>query len=338
MKHRRSFQIATLSLGSFWLSISAIRAVPDEGESLRRAVHLASERRCDEAARLLEGIDPTSRITAPALYCLAECFMKRNDWKKAEPVLESFLKISPQDPSALFLKAYLLFRTARYQESLIRIARFVELQPDNPDARKILGMDYYMLGRTEEAELELKRATELLPDDPEATYYLGRLYFTRNKMLAALTAFQRAIQLDPSSVKAHNHLGQTYEGLAQYEAARQAYLKAIELEKQQPAKSQWPYFNLGTLCLKEGRFPEAIDYLRQALLRNASWTEGKLKLAKALLGARDLSGAQVLLREVIEAQPQNAAAHYQLARLLSNMGEREQAAHHYEQFRKLKKP
>ena len=74
----------------------------------------------------------------------------------------------------------------------------------------------------------------------------------------ALAAFKRAIEIDPHNVKAHNHLGQTYEGLALYPAARAAYLKAIELEQKQAAKSEWPYFNLGVLYIKEGRAAEAV--------------------------------------------------------------------------------
>jgi FimV-like protein len=335
---RRRFHSAALFAGLFALSMSTSRTEPISDDRIRETLQLAAQRRCSEAAQLLKGIDDTSRFAASALYAVAECYMKQNEWKKAEPWLDAFLRLSPQDTSGLFLKSYLLFRTSRFEQSLKLISSYIEQQPNNSDARKILGMDYYMLDKPEQAELELKRSTELNAKDPEAFYYLGRLYFMRNEMPAALTAFQKAIQLDSSSVRAHNHLGQAFEGLAQYGAARTAYLKAIELEQQQPAKSRWPYFNLGSLCLKQGRFPEAIDYLRQSLRYNPSWAEGKLKLAKALLASGDSSGAQVLLREVIESEPQNASAHYQLARLLSKIGEREQAAKHYQQFEKLKKP
>jgi FimV-like protein len=335
---RQFSHMAIFSVGLLSLSISASRTQATSDDPIRDTIQLAAQRKCSEAAQRLKGMDNTSQMAAPALYGVAECYMKQNEWKKAEPQLDAFLRLSPQDTSGLFLKSYLLFRTSRYEQSLKLISSYLEQQPNNSDARKILGMDYFMLGRPEPAEVELERSTELSANDPEAFYYLGRLYFTRNDMPAALTAFQKSIQLDSSSVRAHNHLGQAFEGLGQYEAARKAYLKAIELEQQQPAKSQWPYFNLGSLCLKQGRFPEAIDYLRQSLRYNPSWTLGKLNLAKALLASGDSSAAQILLREVIEAEPKNATAHYQLARLLSKIGEREQAAKHYEQFEKLKKP
>jgi tetratricopeptide (TPR) repeat protein len=334
----RGFHITTLSAGLLALSLLTSRTHVSSDERIRHSIQLAAQKKCSEAAQLLKGIEETSQVAAPALYRVAECFMKQREWRKAEPSLDAFLRLSPQDSSGLFLKSYLLFRTSRYDQSLQLISSYLEEQPNNSDARKILGMDYYMLGKSELAELELKRAIELNANDPEAFYYLGRLYFIRDDMPAALTAFQTVIQLDSSSVRAHNHLGQAFEGLGQHVAARNAYLKAIELDQQQTVKSRWPYFNLGSLYLKQGRFQEAIDYLRQSLRHNPSWSEGKLKLAKALSTSGDLQGAQVLLREVVEAEPQNATAHYQLARLLTKIGQREQAAQHYEQFEKLKKP
>lgn len=333
--HPKSYSAGLIALLALTVPTSPVEAVSDD--RTHDAIQLATQKKCSEAAQLLKGMEETSQA-APALYGVAECYMKQSEWKKAELPLDAFLRISPEDTSGLFLKSYLLFRTSRYEQSLTLISRYLAQQPNNSDARKILGMDYFMLGKAEQAEVELKRSTELNGNDPEAYYYLGRLGFTRNDMPAALTAFQKALKLDPASVRTHNHLGQTFEGLGQYESARSAYLKAIELEQEQKAKSRWPYYNLGSLFLNQGRFPEAIAYLRQALRPNPSWTQGKLKLAKALLSAGDSAGARALLLEVIATEPQNATAHYQLARLLSNIGEKEQAAQHYQQFEKLKKP
>lgn len=334
---RRVCLITAYSAGLFALNISTVRFDALSDDRTREIFRLAGQRHCSEAAQRLKEMG-TTQIAASALYGVAECYMKQNEWKKAEPLLDAFRRLSPEDTSALFLKSYLLFRTSRYEESLKLIATYLERHPNNPDARKILGMDYFMLGRPEQAEKELKRAIELNANDSESFYYLGRLNFTRDDMPGALAAFQRAIQLDSLSVRAHNHLGQAFEGLGQYAAARDAYLKAIELEQRQAAKSHWPYFNLGSLCLNQGHFSEAVSYLRLSVRRNPSWSEGKLKLAKALLATGDLGSAKALLREVIETDPQNATAHYQLARLLSNIGEKEQASQHYQQFEKLKKP
>ena len=160
----------------------------------------------------------------------------------------------------------------------------------------------------------------------------------RDNPAGALAAFQKATELDASSVRAHNHLGQAYEALVQYPAAREAYLKAIELEKKQKAKSEWPYFNLGALCLREGRAAEAEGYFRQALERQPRWSEGKAKLGMALLTLDKLPEALSCLEQAVQIDPQNADARYQYARLLIKMGNPDQAEQHLQVFRQQKKP
>ena len=166
-----------------------------------------------------------------------------------------------------------------------------ERNPEHAATRKVIGLNQYMLNRADLAEAELKRAVSLAPQDAEAHYYLGRVLFMRDNPAGALAAFQKATELDASSVRAYNHLGQAYEALVQYPAAREAYLKAIELEKRQSAKSEWPFFNLGALCLREGRAAEAEGYFRQALERQPGWSEGKAKLGMALLALDKLPEA-----------------------------------------------
>jgi tetratricopeptide (TPR) repeat protein len=336
----------------FWVSLSfgfvslaaphkdPVAKQSSSGDLLRRAVRLMSEEKYQAAQSLLEEMLRASEEAIPPLayYHLAVTYMKQGEWNKAEDALNKFLRISPQDLPSTYLKGYLLFRTGSYQESLALVSTYLERKPDSGEARKILALDHYMLGRPGEAEVELKRATELTPHDTEAYYYLGRIYFTKNNLPLALAAFKRAIEIDPRNVKAHNYLGQTYEGLAQYPAARAAYLKAIELEQKQATKSEWPYFNLGVLCIREGRAAEAIEYLRQALARNPSWSEGKVKLAMALCSVGQYEDALTHLNEGVRIDPQNAEARYQLAQLLTKMGRQEEARQHYLLFEKLKKP
>jgi tetratricopeptide (TPR) repeat protein len=202
----------------------------------------------------------------------------------------------------------------------------------------VIGLDQFMLGRADLAETELKRTVTLAPQDAEAHYYLGRVHFMGNHLTGALAAFQKATELDASSVKAHNHLGQTYEALVQYPAARTAYLKAIELEKRQSAKSEWPYFNLGALCLREGRTAEAEGYLRQALERQPDWSEGKAKLGMALLALDRPAEALAYLEQAVQIDPQNADARYQYARLLIKMGKPDEGERHLQVFQHQKKP
>jgi tetratricopeptide (TPR) repeat protein len=263
--------------------------------------------------------------------------MQRRDWKQAEQAIDEALEKSPEETAAVYWKSYVLFQTGRYQESATYAVRYLEKEPNSTDGHKILGLDYFMQGQPAPAEVELKLATGLSPTDSEVRYYLGRIQFERQNLPAALESFQSVVSLDPASVRGFNHLGQTYEGLAQFSDARLAYKKAIELEQTQAKKSEWPYFNLGVLSLKEGQSIEAIRWLREALVRRGSWTEAKVQLAAALSAGNQLDEARRLLEEALAAEPKNAGAHYQLARLLVKMRRPDEARRHFLLFAELQR-
>ena len=256
--------VFVLVAGSLHPSLTAQVDVQDR---LQRAERLLSEQKFQAAREILEQLVNSTAEKAPsqAYYQLALCYVKQAEWKKAEEALQQFLQVSPETFSGLYLKGFVLFSTGRYEESLRIMEPLAERNPNHAATRKVIGLNQFMLNRADLAEAELQRAVSLAPQDAEAYYYLGRVLFMRNNPAGALAAFQKATELDASSVRAHNHLGQAYEALVQYPAAREAYLKAIELEKKQNAKSEWPYFNLGALCLREGRAAEAEGYFRQAL-------------------------------------------------------------------------
>lgn len=339
-------EIETLAFRLFLILVFITGSAPTypaaEGafqDRLQKAAQLMSEQKFQAAREVLEDLLNAAKESAPpqTYYQLALCYLKQSEWKRAEGALQTFLRFSPEDFSGLYLNGFLLFSSGRYEESLRVMEPLVTRNPEHAASRKVIGLDQFMLGRAELAEKELKRAVELAPQDAEAHYYLGRIYFNRNNLTGALAAFQKAIELDASSVKAHNHLGQTYEALVQYSAARQAYLKAIELEKLQRVKSEWPYFNLGNLCLREGRADEAEGYLRQALERQAEWSEGKAKLGMALLSLNRLDEALSCLQQAVQIDPNNADARYQYARLLAKIGKQQEAERHFQLFQQQRK-
>jgi Flp pilus assembly protein TadD len=265
-------------------------------------------------------------------------FIRERDWKRAGQALDQALEKSPEDLQALYWKSYVLFQTGNYQQSSEYASRYLGRNPANGDARKILGLDYFMQGQSALAEAELQRARDLSPADSDVRYYLGRIQFERHNLPAALESFRAAVVLDPRSVRGFNHLGQTYEGLARFDDARAAYKKAIELDQRQAKQSEWPYFNLGVLSLKEGQAQEAASWLREALARRPSWPEATVQLAASLGSANQFQEARRLLEDLLTADPKNAQAHYQLARLLLRMQLPDEARRHFLLFAESKRP
>lgn len=309
------------------------------GGSIDSASELISQNRFAEARKILQAVvSGSSEPPAAAYYHLAVCDAREGRSQAADEALDLALARDPDFLPALHLKAYIEFSAGRYTEALDWARRYLEEQPDGGETRKVSGLAKFMLGDRAGAERELHRASSLLPGDFDARYYLGRVYFEGSKLTLALESFRLAIDLEPRSVKARNHLGQTLEGLTRYEEAKKAYRDAIDLEQNGSERSEWPYYNLGALMLAEGDTEQAVMLLERALERNPSSLQTRTKLGTAYSAGSRLQDARAQLLEVVNAEPSNADAHYQLGRVLMKLGEEEQARRHLALFERLREP
>ncbi len=310
-----------------------------QGSLVAAAQLLIEQGRFSDARRMLESLllQP-ARPPVDVYYHLAVCHGRLGNPDEALRNLGIVLDEEPSHLPALHLKAYMRFAEGSYDEALELATAYLESRPDGGETRKISGLARFMLGDKIGAERDLRQAAHSLPTDFDAHYYLGRVYFEQSKLTLALAAFLRAIALDPSSVKAHNHRGQTLEGLTRYDDALAAYREAIAIERNGSERSEWPYYNLGSLLLAEGQASQAVELLETALERNPSSVQTKARLGAALSAASRLEDAEAHLRAAVEAAPRNADAHYQLGRLLMKLGQSNEGRRHLAQFERLRNP
>ena len=338
-RHQASRRVH-LALG---LALAAILAAgpalgdPSVWVKIGGAKQLIHQNRVAEAQKILQGlVDRTDELPAEAYYQLAVCHARQGGAQAADRTLELALARDPEYLPALHLRAYFLFASGRYQEALEWTSRYLQKSPGGGETRKISGLAHFMLGNKIAAERDLKRAADLLAEDFEAQYFLGRVYFERSKLMPALGSFRRALALNPESVKAHNHLGQTLEGLTRFEEAKIAYHRAIDLEGKSAARSEWPYYNLGSLLLSEGDAARAVALLEQALERNPSSVQIQTKLGVALSAAARFDEAAQRLEAAVRAEPRNANAHYQLGRVFMKLGKVDEAREHLSRFERFR--
>ncbi len=328
---RAALAVAALAAGSVWSQDADVAQI-------EVATHLAAQGRCEDARDLLESlVEQVEEPPASALYHLAVCQATLGHPEAADRRLGEALARDSEYLPAIHLKAYFQFAAGRYDEALRWSQRYLALRPDGGETRKISGLARFMLGDKTGAGEDLRQATRLLPQDFEAHYYLGRVLFEMSKLTPALEAFGRAIEIEPTSVKAHNHLGQTLEGLTRFEEAKDAYGTSIAIENRTAERSEWPYFNLGSLLLSEGEVPRAIEFLERALQRNPASAQTKTKLAVAYNAASRLEEATARLEEVVLAEPDHADAHFQLGRVLMKRGLEGEARKHLAEFERLRR-
>ena len=326
-----------LLTGMVWLV--AVAGAESDPSGIVRAKALMSQERFAEAQSILQDlVRRPEKPPADAFYHLAVCHARLGMPVDADQHLDKALEREPAHLPAMHLKAYLLFASGDFRESLRWAGKYLGINPSGGETRKIQGLARFMLGDKEGAEVDLTRATKSLPRDFDAHYYLGRVFFERSKLSLALESFRQATTLRPRSVKAHNHLGQTLEGLTRFDEAVSAYEAAIRLETEGADRSEWPYYNLGTLLLSGGDTERAVSLLETALERNTASVQTRTKLAVALSAASRFDDAARHLRQAIASDPGDADAHFQLGRILMKLGRSEEARRHLSQFERLREP
>ncbi len=109
------------------------------------------------AAALLEkmpekDLDPEARLT------LAELYMARKDYTKAERLLRSHLQSRPDDDSSRFKLAEMLSWQKRYPESLALFNQILTRRPDDKQLRRRLALVLEASGDKDGAIRELRRS------------------------------------------------------------------------------------------------------------------------------------------------------------------------------------
>src|SRR5579864_5941315 len=129
-----------LALVTLTPGTAAAATAQDPETVLTRAAALASAGSCSEARRDLAGIPDSTRDADQARYAVAECYVKKAQWQQAAATLQVLLRREPSYNPALFLHAYVLFRTHRYDASLTAISRYLAQAPADGQAHKIRGL------------------------------------------------------------------------------------------------------------------------------------------------------------------------------------------------------
>ena len=162
------------------------------------------------------------------------------------------------------------------------------------------------------------------PSDAEANGALGRALHANEQYQAAETLYQRAAALDPGALRWPYYLGVVRSSQGKYAEAADALETASAID---------PAFAPAKRRLAETRLylnePEAAASLFEGLLRDSPNDPGALfGLGRALAAQGDPAGAIGAFEKAVDAAPEYAAAHYELALAYRDQGEDELSSRH----------
>lgn len=150
----------------------------------------------------------------------------------------------------------------------------------------------------------------------------------RGDFETAKNRYLQATYEQPRSLELWNNLGTVYRALKDYSGAEGAFRTATEIDRSfAPA-----WNNLGIVLAQQGRAQEAMTALQEAVRLDPANSGAKVNLAIQLHAAGQIADARRLLDEAVRADPAMAEAHYELARVLEKLNDRQGAIREYRIF------
>lgn len=143
-----------------------------------------------------------------------------------------------------------------------------------------------------------RQLVQMYPQDNWARWRLGVFYQILGQIDQAEQELNHVISREKDFAPAYLTLGYMHKGTSEYNKAEQAFLNYIRLKPEQPN----PYDSLGDLYSKMGKYEQAIDNYKQALDRNPSFTDSKLKIGTNLIFMGRFTEGRTAIQEAIELE------------------------------------
>ena len=205
------------------------------------------------------------------------------------------------------------------------------------------GLQSYERGKVYENDVTLfAHVTATNPEAAEVWFNYGTVLLAAERHEDAVVAFREAADRTPAVAKIYINLGSTLMQLDRYEEAEAALRQAIELEPQDFSAVATPlrarneaataHINLSNALLKLNRPDEAEAALRQALAVDPGRVEARQRLPGILMAQAHYEEALIMLRELIQSNPELATmAYYQMGEAATALGRTAEADRYYQQ-------
>jgi tetratricopeptide (TPR) repeat protein len=282
-----------------------------------------------------------------------------------EAIDEYRLALRAQEGNAdyRFNLALALYKSARLSDAAAEFARVLEAQPHNKNAALLLADCRLQLGQTRQVvDLLTPREAEFAEDDAFA-YLLGTALIAENDLTrgqavidrllrkgsaeahllmaaAHLKAkdfehasgeLERARQLNPHLPGLNYMQGQCLMGTRDWEGAARAFRAELDVNPNHFEAC----LMLGTLRKDEGRYEDALQYLRRANQMRSGDTRAMYSLSGIHIANGQFEEARKLLEEVARLVPDNEQTHVALATVYFRLNRPQDAERERALVRKL---
>ncbi|MCQ2754506.1 MAG: tetratricopeptide repeat protein [bacterium] len=150
--------------------------------------------------------------------------------------------------------------------------------------------------------------------------------FKAHKYKEAIDAFSLVLENEPDNASVYNNMAVAYSCLADFEHAENYFVKALDLD---PQLAQG-YINLSDLYFKAGDIASAIGTLQKGSYELEDNLTIAHLLARVYIEDQRFEDAIVELERVLDGEPENYDAYYDLGHVYFELGDYEGAISNFE--------
>ncbi len=266
---------------------------------------------------------------------LGNAYLEINLPFAAKENFENALKISPDNPAALYGLGQIAYTEGKFQAAVTLFEKVLSLLPEANRVEYSLALAYRGLKNVELAKLHFEkqgtvgvRVADPLFDGLDELKKGVRLRLLRGKvaleagrLAEAEIEFQKALAAEPENVTALLNYGVTLVQMKKFPEAAANFVKAVRLS---PDNINARY-NLAILLAAQGKHFETIPQLKAILQINPKDAETRFFLAKELRDANLLQESLSEFIVVYNSNSDNEDVLLELVKLLLKRGEHKQA-------------
>jgi tetratricopeptide (TPR) repeat protein len=255
-----------------------------------------------------------------ARYDLGVVLANAGDLATAEDQLRAAAKLAGDREEVSLALAEVRRRRGSHKEAASSLEDFVKEHPNAVEARTLLVAALRDSGQFDKAIVQAREVLVRKPGDATALAELAQCHLGKGERETAQLLVKQALDVNPKSAIAHRVQGLVYFAGGDDSSAFQSFSKAA----QEDPRDTTSRINMGAVLLRAGAYAKAMDQFRSALAAAPDDTAAQLGLAAALRAgsegknAKMLDEAKGLLEKIVERDPHNLAALFNLGVLYSD--------------------
>ena len=199
---------------------------------MRRGIGALAENKNDQAIDEFQSVIRQRPEYVPAHLQLAEAYIRKGDFPKAEQELEVTVEFAPGDPRASYVLGSLWLQEGKPEQARTIFQKMLARNPNYADAHFGLAQAASAEKKFEEAIEEYKKAAQLNPDLEGVNFNLGRAQAQLKLYDDAIASFKKEIDRIGDDYDVEVALANAYEAKGMEKEAAEARQKAAELTGQ----------------------------------------------------------------------------------------------------------